>query len=76
MTSDSTPQLDEHMRLYRRAGDHAISLVERIPADGWDAPALASGSRRIERRGRSPDSHGGRWHAAVERILGDVTAAA
>lgn len=31
---------DERVDLYRRAGDHAVSVITQIPADRWDAPAL------------------------------------
>lgn len=34
------PTITEQVSLYRRAGDHAISLVSDISGDQWDAPAL------------------------------------
>lgn len=34
--------LDERIALYRRAGDHAVSVVAQIPADRWDSPALGT----------------------------------
>jgi uncharacterized protein (TIGR03083 family) len=39
MTTHRTP-LDEHVDLYRRAGEHVISLISDLSADQWDAPAL------------------------------------
>jgi uncharacterized protein (TIGR03083 family) len=34
--------LDERVTLYRRAGDHAVSVVAQVPADRWDSPALGT----------------------------------
>lgn len=39
MTTQRTP-LDEHVDLYRRAGEHVMSLITGVSADQWDAPAL------------------------------------
>jgi uncharacterized protein (TIGR03083 family) len=34
--------LDERVTLYRRAGDHAVSVVAQVPADRWDSPGLGT----------------------------------
>ena len=39
MTAHRTP-LDEQVDLYRRAGEHAISLISGVSGDQWDTPAL------------------------------------
>jgi uncharacterized protein (TIGR03083 family) len=38
----TTQPLDERIDLYRRAGDHAVSVVAQMPADRWDSPALGT----------------------------------
>ena len=42
MTTQRTPQLDEQVDLYRRAGEHAISVISGVSGDQWDAPALGA----------------------------------
>ncbi|MCV7176294.1 maleylpyruvate isomerase N-terminal domain-containing protein [Mycolicibacterium sphagni] len=32
--------LDERIDLYRRAGDHAVSVIAAVPDNRWDSPAL------------------------------------
>jgi uncharacterized protein (TIGR03083 family) len=34
--------VSEQMSLFRRAGDHAVSLVTQVSADQWDSPALGT----------------------------------
>ncbi|BBY57781.1 maleylpyruvate isomerase N-terminal domain-containing protein [Mycolicibacterium sarraceniae] len=38
--------LAERIALYRRAGDHAVSVVAQVPLDRWDSPALGTWSVR------------------------------
>lgn len=39
-------RLQARIDTYRLAGDHAVSVVEQIPPDRWDAPALGTWSVR------------------------------
>jgi uncharacterized protein (TIGR03083 family) len=32
--------LESYVDLYRRAGDHAVSVIAQVSADQWDSPAL------------------------------------
>ncbi|WP_319430111.1 maleylpyruvate isomerase N-terminal domain-containing protein [Mycobacterium sp. RTGN5] len=38
----TTEPLEAHATLYRRAGDHAVSVIAQVPADRWDSPGLGT----------------------------------
>jgi uncharacterized protein (TIGR03083 family) len=39
--------LDNQVDIFRRAGDHAVSLVAQVPPDGWGKPALGTWTVRM-----------------------------
>ncbi|SBS72211.1 conserved hypothetical protein [uncultured Mycobacterium sp.] len=38
--------LEARVDLYRRAGDHAVSVIAQVPEDRWDSPALGTWTLR------------------------------
>ncbi|GAY14358.1 maleylpyruvate isomerase N-terminal domain-containing protein [Mycobacterium sp. shizuoka-1] len=43
----TTQSLPAQVTLFGRAGDHAVSLVEHVPTDRWDDPALGTWTVRM-----------------------------